>query len=470
MATSWTRVGGAPSCRRRGGIVALLVGCGLGLAACGSSGGSNDEVPAELRGIGRIALIHLDTVALALAVESGQPIQLPFVLQSGDIVEHQLQLTLRNLRSPDLTEFVLKDGDAGSGSSLPLPAPATYQGVVTDATAGVAVFTITNAAVEGSMLVSPDGWSFIEPLEPVMRLRGVDPLVRARLLKKYDHIIYNPRDAIGDVRVRDDIFAHMPLDVPPPPAQPAPLVMSMVADGDAALFRAYPLDSVMPFWLKQETLLNAVDWLYNCVEPVANGENAYATCGNDFDGGSNGFQAGLRIDRLEVWTTGGPDSAQRGELLVQSIEQTHQSTPLCCGPPHTAGRSNLVHFFSGRDLDGAGLAAGIGGLDYYGDRCSRTDFEMLCHHALSQLVPGHEFPGTAFFQQLLVAHEIGHNNGAAEQPLGFAVCWLFGQQCGTNLMGSTGFSGTSVYLYTEDDAQMVIGPLLADRLGGASDQ
>ena len=217
VATSWTRDGGTPPCCRRPGAVALLVGCGLWLAACGSSGGgSSDEVPAELRGIGRIALIHLDTVALALAVESGQPIQLPFALQSGDIVEHQLQLTLRNLRSADLTEFVLKDGDAGSGSSLPLPAPATNQGVVTDATAGVAVFTITNAAVEGSMLVSPDGWSFIEPLEPVMRLRGVDPLVRARLLKKYDHILYNPREAIGDVRLRDDMVFGLNCDLHDP--------------------------------------------------------------------------------------------------------------------------------------------------------------------------------------------------------------------------------------------------------------
>src|SRR5262249_60992428 len=100
---------------------------------------------------------------------------------------------------------------------------------------------------------------------------------------------------------------------------PTPLVMPIVADGDAALFRAYPLDSVMPFWLKQETLLNAVDWLYNCIEPAANGNNAYASCGNDFDGGSNGFQARLRIDRLEVWTTGGPPPPRPPALPLPSI-------------------------------------------------------------------------------------------------------------------------------------------------------
>jgi hypothetical protein len=439
------------------------LGCGLWLAACGGGGSPNNP----LADLGRVTPIQLDTVALSLAVESGQPIMLPFELQGGEIVERQVQLTLRNLRSADLTEFVLKDGDAGVGSALPLSAPATYQGVVQDVRAGVAAFTITNAAVEGSMLVAPDGWSFIEPLEPVLRLRGIDPVVRERLLKRYNHIVYNVRDAHGDVHPRDDIFP--PAGIAAEPVPPTPLVMSIVADGDAALFRAYPLDSVMPFWLKQETLLNAVDWLYNCVEPAANGDNAYASCGNDFDGGSNGFQAALRIDRLEVWTSGGPDSAQRGDLLLQSIEDTHQSNPLCCGPPHTAGRSNLVHFFSGRDLDGAGLAAGIGGLNYYGDRCDSTDpHELLCHHALSQLVPGREFPGTAFFQQLLVAHEIGHNNGAAEQPLGHVVCWLFGEQCGTNLMGSLGFTGMSLFLYTPDDAQGVIGPLLAEQLGGAS--
>ena len=450
----------------------FVLGCGFCLAplACGSGGSSDNQLDSALSGIGHFTPIHLDTVALSHAVQAGQPVELPFQRHGGDIVDRQLHLTLRNLRSADLTEFVLKDGDAGSGSSLPLSPPATYQGVVEDEPVGVGAFTITDAAVEGSMLVFPDGWSFIEPLEPELRLRGVDPAVRQKLLKTYNHIVYNALDSRGSVVLRDDIFAHTPPGVPGEPQPPTPLVMSIVADGDAALFRAYPLDSVMPFWLKQETLLNAVDWLYNCIEPAANGNNAYASCGNDFDGGSNGFQARLRIDRLEVWTTGGPDSASREELLLQSIAQTHQAMPPCCGSPHTAGRSNLVHFFSGRDLrEGPGVAAGIGGLDYYGDLCSADNIEdVLCHHAVSQLVPGREFRGTALFQQLIVAHEIGHNNGAAEQPLGMGVCWLFGTQCGGNLMGSLGFTGESKYLYTADDARSVIGRLLAARLGGTA--
>ena len=295
--------------------------------------------------------------------------------EGGGIVAREVQLTLRNLRNPELTEFVLKDGDAGSGSSMPLPPPATYQGKVRDG--GVAVFTITDAVVEGSMLVAPEGWSFIEPLEPQLRLHDVEPGARQRLLRKYNHIVYNARDALDS---RPGTTTRVCHPVPPgPPPPPSPLVMSMVADGDAALLRAYPLDSVMPFWLKQETLLNAIDWLYNCVEPEANAHNAYADCGNDFDGGSNDFQARVRIDRLEVWTTGGPDSTRRGELLKQSISMTHQASPLCCGEPHTAGRSSLVHFFSGRDLaDGAGVAAGEGGLNYYGELCSRHAISPCC--------------------------------------------------------------------------------------------
>src|SRR6185295_15415821 len=136
--------------------------------------------------------------------------------------------------------------------------------------------------------------------------------------------------------------------VVPEPQPSTPLVMSIVADGDEELFRAFPLDSVMPFWLKQETLLNAIDWLYNCVEPNQNGDNAYADCGNEFDGGVDAFQARLRIDRLEVWTGGGPNAPDRGTLLVQSVTATHQAEPPCCGAPHTAGRSSLVHFFSGK--------------------------------------------------------------------------------------------------------------------------
>src|SRR5215470_3044205 len=356
-----------------GKVLALILCCALILMPLGCGDDDDDEVPTNhdeqilvdtFPELAHFTPVRLDTQALARAVQAGQSIRLPFGRQGGGIDERELQLTLRNLRNPEMLGFVLKDGDAGTGSSVPLPPPATYQGIVREG--GTAVLTITYRIVEGSMLVAPEGWSFIEPLEPQLRLRNVDPDVRLRLLRKYDHIVYNTRDILDSVPLNDDTGSVGPAQQPLPPS---PLVMSIVADGDAALFRAYPLDSVMPFWLKQETLLNAVDWLYNCIEPAANGNNAYASCGNDFDGGSNGFQAGLRIDRLEVWTSGGPDSAQRDELLRQSVAQTHQAMPLCCGPPHTAGRSNLVHFFSGRDLDGAGLAAGIGGLDYYDDRC-----------------------------------------------------------------------------------------------------
>ena len=375
---------------RRGKVAALVFCCTIGLLpplACGDEH-QNDQRQETfnnpLSEFEHSTLVRLNTAALARAVRTGREIRLPFARAGGKTVKRKVRLTLRNLRSRDLTEFVLKDGDAGSGSSMPLPAPATYQGKVRDG--GVAIFTITAAAVEGSMLVAPDGWSFIEPLEPLLRLRNMSPDERERLLKKYNHVVYNTRDLLGSVTLNDDP------GTPPAPVgplqPPSPLVMSIVADGDAALFRAYPLDSVMPFWLKQETLLNAVDWLYNCVEPDANANNAYANCGNDFDGGSNGFQARVRIDRLEVWTTGGPESSRRHEVLEQSISMTHQSSPLCCDDPHTAGQSSLVHFFSARGFeDGAGEAFGVGGLNHYGDLCSDTTIAKKCHHAVSQLVP-----------------------------------------------------------------------------------
>jgi len=442
--------------------------------ACGSDDNApNDEQTLDdaLSEIGRFTPVHLDTAALAGAVRAEQPIQLPFQLplerQEGAVVAREVRLTLRNLRSPELTAFVLKDGDAGSGSSMPLPPPATYQGKVRDG--GVAVFTITDAAVEGSMLVAPEGWSFIEPLEPQLRLRNVDPGARARLLRKYNHIIYNTSEALRGPELDDDPGTSSSPVGPPQP--PSPLVMSMVADGDAALFRAYPLDSVMPFWLKQETVLNAVDWLYNCVEPDANAHNTYANCANDFDGGSDFFQARVRIDRLEVWTTGGPDASTRDEVLAQSTLMTHQASPLCCGPPHTAGQSSLVHFFSGRVFtDGAGIAF-VGGLNYYGPLCFDT-VPRTCHHGVSQIVPGgvagHPYPGTAFFQQLLVAHEIGHNNNAPEVQHAVEVCWLFDEQCGRPLMDTQGgFSSRSLYLHDPQEAERLMAPLLAERLGGA---
>ena len=453
---------------RCGKVAPLVVCCVIGLLSLGYADGPQDDRPPSdnpLNEFTHSTLIRLNTAALARAVRAGREIQLPFGRSGGEVVKRKVQLTLRNLRSSDLTEFVLKDGVAGTGSSVLLPPPATYQGKVRDG--GVAVFTITDAAIEGSMLVAPDGWCFIEPLEPLLRLRNVEPVQRERLLKKFNHVVYNTSDLVGSLSLNDDLGR---LPTPVSSVNPhLPLVMSIVADGDAGLFRAYPLDSVMPFWLKQETLLNAIDWLYNCVEPDANADNAYANCGNDFDGGSNGFQARVRIDRLEVWTAGGPDASTRGEVLTQSVSMTHQSSPVCCGPPHTAGHSSLVHFFSGRALDGAGQALGIGGLNYYGPLCSDTTTARRCHHAVSQLVPSNVpdyiFHGTAFEQQALVAHEIGHNNNADENFNLSQVCWLLGEHCGTGLMYSRdGFNSQTVFLYDPDVAQMRIGPLLAEQL------
>src|SRR5262249_37812052 len=225
----------SPKCKARACL--LLWVLGLAPLACGDGGNHNTDqqtLDAALSELERFTPIHLDTAALALAVRAGQPIQLPFERQGGEVVERQVQLTLRNLRSPDLTEFVLKDGDAESGSSVPLPPPATYQGMVQ--ARGVAVFTITDEAVEGRMLGSPDGWSFIEPLNPELRLRNVARGARHRLLERYNHIVYNARDAHGGAALNDNPVSSPPVQAPPQP--PAPLVMSMVADGDAVLYRA----------------------------------------------------------------------------------------------------------------------------------------------------------------------------------------------------------------------------------------
>src|SRR5262249_12965228 len=132
------------------------------------------------------------------------------------------------------------------------------------------------------------------------------------------------------------------------------------------------------------------------------------------------------------------------------------------------GQSDLVHFFSGKHLrHGSGYAT-IGGLNYYGPLCSEPTFETnLCHHAVSQIVPSDEFRGTAFHQQSLVAHEIGHNNNAEERnsTVAYPVCWPFGEECGAGLMLSFhGFNGRNLFLYYSQDAEEKIGPILRERL------
>ena len=127
----------------------------------------------------------------------------------------------------------------------------------------------------------------------------------------------------------------------------------------------------------------------------------------------------------------------------------------------------MVFFFSGRTLvDGAGVAS-VAGLAIYGDSClSDSPNSYLCHHALTQVTPSAQFPGSAFYQEILVAHEVGHIIGAADDQAASGVSWLFRQQSGFNLMSNLGLDNTALYLYTRDDTHNVMGPLLQERLGG----
>lgn len=469
------------------GITWLSIGS-LGIFLLAFGGTSSGQAPAvssspasaspaeraAAQALARLApyhLVQIDTVAVARAVRAGTTVRLPFVSIGNHLTSVDVQLTPRNLRSPSLTVADVKDGAGRTWRTLALPPPATYQGRargLAPGQQGAAIFTINPQVVEGNVLLAPatEGWSIIEPLEPQLRLHGVDAQQRAALLKQFNHIVYNAKDQHQSFTVDADLYPH-PVAARRAAVAPTQLVMPTVADGDDAFYRAYPPESVMPFWLKEESLFNTLDWLFNCIEPAQSAANAYTYCANDFDGGHDGFRAIVQLDRLEAWQTGGPNSTEREALLRQSARETHQAAPPCCGPPHTAGRSALVFFFSGRTLTpGAGVAS-VAGLNVYGDSCFADNDSYLCHHALTQVTPGGEFPGSAYYQELLVAHEVGHVIGGAEQVNPFGICWLFGQQCGPNLMGSVAFGNGPIYVFTDEDTHFVMGPLMQQRLGPA---
>jgi hypothetical protein len=81
------------------------------------------------------------------------------------------------------------------------------------------------------------------------------------------------------------------------------------------------------------------------------------------------------------------------------------------------------------------------------------------------LIPDKDFRGSAFHQQSLVAHEIGHNVGGEEIQYADPVCWPFDEECGTSLMesGLSGFTARSIFLYGSQ-AETRMGPLLAQEL------
>ncbi|MEX0999743.1 MAG: hypothetical protein WD000_07265 [Thermodesulfobacteriota bacterium] len=124
---------------------------------------------------------------MASSVQDGESIQLPFVKKENILTKADVQLTLRNLRNADLTEAYIKDEDDQSFEIVPLEEPATYQGMVVDKP-GVAVFTINDQLIEGNILMDPEGWSIIEPIDPLLRQHGVNEADRQVVLKKYNHI------------------------------------------------------------------------------------------------------------------------------------------------------------------------------------------------------------------------------------------------------------------------------------------
>src|SRR5258708_3963081 len=143
--------------RGRVGVLALCCIIGLLPLACGDGHQSDQQVAtpdSPLSEFSHSTLVRLNTAALARAVQAGKEIQLPFARPGGGTVNRKVQLTLRNLRSPDLTDFVLKDGDAGSGSTRPLPPPATSQGTARNG--GRALFPLNPPLIAGSTPLPPD--------------------------------------------------------------------------------------------------------------------------------------------------------------------------------------------------------------------------------------------------------------------------------------------------------------------------
>ena len=429
-----------------------------------------------------LTMIHLDTESLDRQARAGGPLVLPFERADGTRVDKVMHLSRIRLRADGFRGAIIKDGLAGRGQILPLPDSGTYQGRVGER--GSTAVTVTPRAVEGHF-IDPDGWSVIEPLEPLLRQWGIARAEGEGLLRRFNHVLYSAsrrdtRSTLGfmgkpDVPTCGMADQPMCIDQPPAPSAPATppvaLRLRVVLDGDPEFAAMYPLDSVMPFWRKQEAMLNNLDWLTNCLEPEADASSDDEFCHNDFDGGSNAFRARVVIEGLEAWTSGGPRSADRSGLLRESIRATHQAEPPCCGPPHTAGKADVVVFLSGRSLEGgAGLAAGIAGLGVYADaQCHAED--PCCHHAVSQMSENGSLDGSAYQQLLLFAHEVGHVLGGQEDAGGFPAEWLDRRFSGPTLMHSSfGFSTGWVFQYSKKDARDAIAPVMLERLSPVVDE
>lgn len=274
------------------------------------------EVPSNIK---LYSLGEINPAEIKESINAGKSVNISF---SGE--QFELKLVLNNMRSADYKAYI-KDGDGVH--EIEPPEPATYKGEVVGDLNSTVRLTITQDWVRG-YVSSDKGWYFVEPLNGYKKTEAGDNIT---------HFTYKTTDTEFEIDFGDDVIMiseddsisdTSTIDSLPVTSRLTTLYADIICDGDVEFYNIDPSN-----WAtRQETVINNVEGIYDSQMDIE-----------------------FNIVGQETWVSGGPLTSTDASTLLNQLrdywlDRTEQR--------------DLVHLFSGKDLDGStiGLAwqPGIG--------------------------------------------------------------------------------------------------------------
>jgi hypothetical protein len=368
--------------------------------------------------IKKFTTLRPDTQSILEKARHNLPIDIPFALPGGKVVLRQVLLHPVNIHND------IRDLDTVN----------TFEGTIIgeEQESHVSLF-ITAQKIVGSIF-SKDGWSFIEPVVPLLVALGtLDADGVGQLLSKFglessDHIIYNAQDNEFSFDLGRDIASPLgQIETNNPNSNVSGIThsngtISVTFDGDSLFFshiliatrangnisKAGYKEAAAFVAGKQNTLsaqgaeaINIAgreaeefyEALFMQVRPV------FLICCREML-----FSVTLVTKSNEIWVKGGPNSDD-AQTLLNSMAIF----------PHT--EADVIHLLTGHDLDGNTLGiAWMAGLGTSSNHSLSTTTRNLngCHGSLWPPSFSCVWNWTVhlFQAHLTVAHEIGHVLGA----------------------------------------------------------
>jgi hypothetical protein len=161
-------------------------------------------------------LVRLDVDGILTGARAGRPAPLPFVPPDGALRAVPVELSAVSIRAQGFRAFRV-DGDVAQ--PVPAPAPHTYRGQILGGGGGRALLSLRpGRGVEG-YLMGPGGWSYVEPLAPMLFRLGKTSAEIDAALQIADHLAFSAADVVPLSYDHDDDPVSKILNGLPPPGE-----------------------------------------------------------------------------------------------------------------------------------------------------------------------------------------------------------------------------------------------------------